>query len=182
MALAKKMQTINILLRSSTHSTDSIEYSLLVQNNQIQITPEYWSGSPYDETIGATRISNLRGYRVRIDLSYNASREYVTRIVSGGSYSASTYRSLFNEILFCYANGIMPIGSNVPFIALNVRILTDSGSTVIQNSSGDFYGFVPESMSYVQQYSNQIGRFIPAISLVSENLLTEIPSSLQGVL
>ena len=182
MATAKQSIDIGILLRAQSHATNSVEYTVTVQNENIEIVPEYWGGGAFDETIGAKRISNLRGYRVRLSLDYNASREVTQRTVSAGSASTSTFRTMFNDVLYCFTNLQIPDNSNT-FVGLNLRVATDSGSNVITESatSGTFLNFSPEDMSYTQQYTNQIGRFIPRMSCVSEKLLPSIPPELEGV-
>ncbi len=186
MALAKKSIDIGVLLRSASHANNaanSIEYTLTLQNKDIQIEPEFWGGSAFDETIGAKRISNLRGYRVSVNLNFNASREYASRTLGNASATNSTYREMFNDVLYCFKNGEMPTSGNT-FVGLNLRIRTDSGQNVItqSNTSSSFLNFVPEEMSYNQQYSNQIGRFVPRMTFVSEVLLPNIPEELEGVL
>jgi hypothetical protein len=57
-----------------------------------------------------------------------------------------------------------------------------SDAITINATSSSFMSFIPEDMSYTQTYSNQIGRFVPSITLVSETLMPTIPEELQGVL
>lgn len=191
MALAKKSIDIGVLLRSASHgdnAANSIEYTLTIQNKDIQIEPEFWGGGAFDETIGAKRISNLRGYRVRVNLNFNASREYASRVVGNASATDSTYREMFNDVLYCFTNDEMPTSTNT-FVALNLRVRTDSGQNVVTDTNfdgtlqeGTFLNFIPEDMSYNQQYSNQIGRFVPRMTFVSEVLMPSIPEELEGVL
>lgn len=188
MALAKKSIDVGILLRADTHPANSVEYTISLQNKQIEIVPEFWSGGPSDESIGGKKISNLRGYRIKVDISYDGSREYASKVVGTASATDSTFRAMFNDILYCFTNNEVADTSD-DFVGLNLRIRTDSGQTVITDSNfagtpqdPTFLNFVPENMSYTQQYSNQIGRFFPRISLVSEFLLPSIPSELEGVI
>jgi hypothetical protein len=189
MALSKKSIDIGVLLQSQTYTdqnvtdTNSIEYTLTIQNKDIQIEPEFWGGGAFDETIGAKRISNLRGYRVRLSLNFNASMEYALRQVSNSSATGSTYREMFNDILYCFTNDQLP-GSTDAFVGLNLKVRTDAGISGIprSNTDGTFMNFIPEEMSYNQQYSNQIGRFVPRMTFVSERLMATIPEALEGVL
>lgn len=182
MAIAKQSVDIGILLQSTDYPSNSVEYTLTVQNESIEIVPEYWGGGAFDETIGAKRISNLRGYRVKLSLDYNASREATERTVSAGTATDSTFRRMYNDILYCFVNNEIPDNSNT-FVGLNLRIKTSSGENVIteSNTSSTFLNFIPEDMSYTQRYTNQIGRFIPRMSFVSEKLLPSIPAELEGV-
>lgn len=191
MALAKKSIDIGLLLRAASHGTNSansIEYSVTIQNKDIQIVPEFWGGGAYDETIGAKRISNLRGYRVSVSLNFNASKEYTSKVVGNASATDSTFREMFNDMIYCFTNDEMPTSANT-FVGLNLRLRTDSGQNVVTdtnyigtNSEGTFLSFVPDEMVYNQQYNNQIGRFIPRMRFVSEVLLPNIPEELEGVL
>ena len=190
MALSKKTTDISMLLRSSDYSSfankeSSITYSFTIQNEDITIVPEFWSGGAYDESIGGKRISNLRGYRVKVDLNFDSSFEKTTRQLGNATATQSTFRALFNDLMYCFTNGEI-IDNDRPFAGLNIRVKQSGGGDVAiytdDSGANTFMNFVPEDMSYRQQYSNQIGRFIPRMSFVSETLMPNIPSGLEGVL
>jgi len=90
---------------------------------------------------------------------------------------------MFNDILYCFTNDQLP-GSTDAFVGLNLKVRTDAGISGIprSNTDGTFMNFIPEEMSYNQQYSNQIGRFVPRMTFVSERLMATIPEALEGVL
>jgi hypothetical protein len=189
MSLAKQAINIGLLFLADTDTANNrVEYQITVQNKDIQIVPEYFSGGPYDESIGGKRISNLRGYRVRINLSFDGSLEKTQKDANGtGSYSDSTFREMFNEIMSCFSAGqiIETLPASQNFTNMHVRVHTDTGygnAIPIYEGSGSFMPFVPEDLSYQQTYTNQIGRFRPSITLVSETLMPNIPEELQGVL
>lgn len=149
MALPKRFSQVKFRLDKTT----DIEHTLKVQNSNIAIIPEYFSGSSYKETIGAKRISDIRGFRVEINLSYDASNE------------GSEFQDLFNDLITAFKDG-------VDFNGLYVSI----NSTELSSK------FVLEDLSYTQDYRNQIGRFIPSLKVCSESLITSIPEDLEGVL
>lgn len=187
MSLAKQSVNLGLLfVATSSTNTNRVEYTVTVQNKNIEVVPEFFSGGAFDESIGGKRISNLRGYRVRITLTYNASMESTTKTVGTGSGTSSTFREMFNEIMSCFSTGqIKESLSLQTFGALYVRIDQAVGNPVAIETfdgSGVFMKFVPEDVSYTQSYTNQIGRFIPSITLVSETLMPSIPEELQGVL
>lgn len=188
MALARQATKIIIALAGDeTAGQTRLEYHLTLQNKDISIEPEFYGGSSYDETIGAKRISNLRGFRVTINLSYNLSKESLTKYEKEDgttlSTTTSTFRDMFNEIMSCFKDGNFTLNStDETFLSMYVYVANSSGSyTAIQDSGGSFYKFIPSDMSYTQTYTNQIGRFIPSITLVSERLLPEIGAELQGI-
>jgi len=187
MALPKQAVNLGLLvLASSDTDNNRVEYQVVVQDKDIEISAEFFTGSAFDESIGGKRISNLRGYRARITLSYNGSQESTQKKVGTGSYVDSTYQEMFNELMSCFATGtIIEAIGNDTFSKLCVRIDQADGTSdaiTISNSSGTFMGFIPEELTYTQTYSNQIGRFVPSITLVSEDLMPSIPEELQGVL
>lgn len=185
MSLAKQATKLNILLTADGTSSNRVEYEMTVQNKDIEIVPEFFSGGAFDESIGGKRISNLRGYRVRINLSYNGAIETTQKIIGTASAVDSTYREMFNEIMSCFSTGtITESVPNTSFDKMYVRVETNAGSNAIPISASntDWMAFITEDMSYTQTYTNQIGRFTPSITLVSETLMPSIPSELEGVL
>jgi len=186
MSLAKQATKLNILLTADGTASNRVEYEVAVQNKDIEITPEFFSGGAFDESIGGKRISNLRGYRVRINLSYDGAIETAQKIVGTSSAVDSTYREMFNEMMSCFSSGtITESVPNTSFDKMYVRVGTNAGTqnaVTINATSGTFMGFIPEDISYTQTYSNQIGRFRPSITLVSEDLMPSIPEELEGVL
>lgn len=189
MSLAKQAINVGLLFLADTDTNNNrVEYKITIQNQDIQVLPEFFSGGAYDESIGGKRISNLRGYRVRVNLSFDASLEKTQKTIgSNGVYFDSTFRGLFNEVLSAFSTDqiIETLPSSQNFTALKVRVHTDTGygnAIPTFNGSASFMSFVPEDLSYNQTYTNQIGRFRPSITLVSETLLPNIPEELQGVL
>lgn len=188
MSLAKQAINVGLLFLADTDTTNNrVEYKITIQNQDIQVLPEYFAGGAYDESIGGKRISNLRGYRVRINLSFDASLEKTEKTIgSNNVYFDSTFRELFNEVMSCFSTDqIVESLTDKNFNSLKVRVHTDTGygnAIPIHEGSGSFMSFVPEDLSYNQTYTNQIGRFRPSITLVSETLLPNIPEELEGVL
>lgn len=189
MSLSKQAINVGLLFLGDGDANNRVEYKVIVQNKDIQIVPEFFAGGAFDESIGGKRISNLRGYRVRLTLSYDASREFTEKKVTNGpvSYTSSTFRDMFNEIMSCFSTGeiLETLPSSQVFSKLCLRIDQEDGSQnviPISDTDDSFMAFIPEDMSYTQTYSNQIGRFVPSITLVSETLMPSIPEELQGVL
>ena len=134
-----------------------IETSVNPQDVNIEVTPEYFSGSSYKETISAKRISDIRGFRVKVSLNYQASNE------------GNTYQGLFNDMLDAFRDGSV---DGTAFTSLQIKV---NGTNLGQN-------FILEDLSYTQTYRNQIGRFVPSVTLCSEGLISSIPDTLEGVL
>lgn len=149
MALPRQFSTATFRFDKSTDVT----HTVTIQNSAIEIEPEYFSGSSYKETIGAKRISDIRGFRVKINLSYDASSQ------------ANEFQELFNDLIAAFRDG-------TDFDGLYVSI----NSTELSSK------FVLEDLSYSQNYRNQIGRFVPSLTICSEDLIASIPDTLEGVL
>ena len=186
MSLSRKADKIIIGLRANNDTggnLNQVRYLVTVQDKDVSITPEFFTGSAFDETIGARKISNLRGFRVSINLSYNASRELLTKqTYTNGSYSSeeSTFRDMFNEIMSAF-NSNQFDGGRV-FMEMNVFLKQSDGQYVAVQQGGIFVPFIPTDMSYEQTYRSQIGLFKPSITLTSQILLTEINEYLEGLL
>lgn len=190
MSLPKQSVNVGLLFLADDSDTTNnrVEYRIVVQNQDIEVVPEFFSGGAFDESIGGKRISNLRGYRIRINLSYQASREATEKKVgNAGGYASATFRELFNEIMSCFSTDeiLESLPDTQSFGSLKIRIDQADGTSdaiPLSAGSGSFMSFIPEDMSYTQTYSNQIGRFVPALTLISETLTPNIPEQLQGVL
>lgn len=190
MPLARQESDIYIILLSDNDdpvglSFDRLSFQITLQNKDISITPEFYGGSSYDETIGAKRLSNLRGFRIGIDLSYNLSKEEVIKrdydASGAASPTTSTFREMFNEIMSAFRNGTFD-GGTKNFVKMIVSVGQSNGShQEIRGDDANPIGFVPSEMGYRQTYTNQIGRFIPSITLESEDLITDIRTELEGI-
>jgi hypothetical protein len=159
MALPKRQTEVGFRFVGDTTFSKTVKLS----NSNIEVAPEYFSGSAYKESVGGKRISDVRGFRVKINLSYNASSE------------ANTFQDLFNELLSAFRDGTTSQGGNF------TRLTISFGGVLEEDDSTDI-PFVLEDLSYTQTYRDQIGRFVPSITVCSENILTSIPEDLQGVL
>lgn len=133
------------------------ETAVKPQDVSIEITPEYFSGSSYKETVGAKRISDIRGFRVNVSLDYQASNQ------------GDVYQGLFNDMLEAFRDGTV---GGTSFTSLQIKV---NGTSLGQD-------FVLEDLSYTQTYRNQIGRFAPSITLCSDGVIDEIPDTLEGIL
>lgn len=159
MALPKRQTEVGFRFVGDTTFSKTVKLS----NSNIEVTPEYFSGSAYKESVGGKRISDVRGFRVKINLSYNASSE------------ANTFQELFNELISAFRDGTTSQGGNFTRLTINF-------GSVLEDASSAEIPFVLEDLSYTQTYRDQIGRFVPSITVCSENILTSIPEDLQGVL
>jgi hypothetical protein len=161
MALPKQIDTIGFKIHQQGAS--AVEYTITAQDVNFEITPEYFSGSSYKESIGGKRISDIRGFRLKVTLSHNASNQ------------PNTYQELFNDLLGIFNDGELKSTSGT-FDATNGLKIRVGGDLI------DGTRFVLEDLSYTQTYRNQIGRFVPSLTLCSEDILEEINEDLEGVL
>jgi len=159
MALPRTQSTVGFRFVGDTNFSKTVK----INNANIEITPEYFSGSSYKESVGGKRISDVRGFRVKITLSYNASSQ------------PNKFQELFNDLLSAFRDGSTPTGGTFS------QLLISFGGEIKQDDSTQI-PFVLEDLSYTQTYRDQIGRFVPSITVCSENILTSIPEDLEGVL
>ena len=76
-------------------------WQITLQNTEINITSEFYAGNAYDEALSGKRLPNIRGYRLEMNINFDASREYSLnrqRDVTGAG-SASDMRSLYNDMI-----------------------------------------------------------------------------------
>ena len=174
MALPKQLLTCVLEYGTNTN----VAYEIIVQDTDITVEAEYFGGNAFDESIGGKRLSNFRAFRVNIDLSYQAAREDTVlrrTSTSSGAGSANSYATMFNET---YTHFVTNQGSNARLYF--GKTLSELGA--LPNNTAGSTNVVITDMRYQQVYSAQIGRFVPRLSFTSQDLLTQIPERLKGVL
>lgn len=140
----------------SSHFTNGDEntgqrYTIDVQDYNLVISPEFYTGSFADKALSGKYRQNLRGLRPRVELRYQK------------SIQASRMRDLFNDIIAAF------VSNN----AASITFYPDA-------SAADNFEVVLESGEHAVNYSNTIGRFVPSLTLVSLDEITSIPSYLEG--
>lgn len=179
MALPK--QLINCVVEFDSASGTNKAYQLLLQNTDIKAVYEYFSGGPYDEAISGRRISNVRGLRLSVDFAYNAAREdsLLSRVANtSGAGTSASFNSFFNDFYTHF------VTNNGQFVRLYFNA-TLSGLGALPGSYvplTNYFEMVPTELTYQQTYRNQIGRFVPSISMTGRDLMTYIPNTIKGVL
>lgn len=126
-------------------------YTIDIQDYNIDIDPEFYTGSAFDKALSGKLRQNLRGLRPSVELRYDRSLQ------------STRMRNLFNDIV-------------TAFVTNNV----DSITFYPDASKADNFEVVLDAGSYRTQYSNTIGRFTPSLTLVSLNEITSIPSYLEA--
>lgn len=177
MALPKQLITCVLEFDGTVNKA----YEFILQDTDITVKYEYWTGGAYDESIGGKRISNLRALRLDVNFGYQAARQdaVLSRVANTtGAGTASDWASFFNDF-FQHFN--VNNGENVKLhfgeTLDNLGSLPNGGTVSV-----DYFTMVPTDVTYQQTYSNQIGRFVPKLSLTSQTLLEYIPTKLKGVL
>lgn len=176
MALPKQLTTCVVEFDGTTNKA----YEFVVQDTDIGIEYEYWTGEAYDEAIGGKRISNLRALRLNVNFGYQASRQDAVlsrNANTTGAGSSSDWASFFNDF-FQHFNTNNGENAKLYFGETLDNLGSLPNGTVVQ----DYFPMVPTEVSYQQTYTNQIGRFAPRLSMTSQSLLEYIPTKLKGVL
>lgn len=126
-------------------------YTIEIQNYNINIDPEFYTGSFADKAMSGKYRQNLRGLRPKVELQYQK------------SIQSSRMRDLFNDVITAF------VTNNED----SITFYPDADET-------DNFEVVLEAGQYGNNYSNQIGRFVPSLTLVSLNEITAIPSYLEA--
>ena len=151
MALAKQVK--NIYIRGTNFTGGNVSstvYNIQVQNFTIDPQDVYWNNNPTDEALSGYLRSNFRGFRAVYTFNFDVSVEPMT------------IRSLLNDIYVDFVtNGVA-----------SIEISMDSGSNYVD--------VVPESLRYLIEYTQTIGKFTPSFKFMGQDILTSIPSYLES--
>jgi len=153
MSLAKKITAVHFENSNFSNGDENTgqRYTINVSDYNIQIDPEFYTGSFADKALSGKYRQNLRGLRPSVELRYD------------GSTQSTRMRNLFNDII-------------VAFVTNNA----DSITFYPDASKADNFEVVLEPSSYGTNYRNTTGTFVPSLRLVSLNEITSIPSYLEG--
>jgi hypothetical protein len=176
MALPKQLTTCVVHFDGTTNKA----FEIVLQDTDITVQYEFWSGGPYDEAISGKRLSNLRALRLNVDFSYQAAREEslkARQADTSGAGTSNSFATFFNDF---YQHFSVNNGESAKLYF--GETLNNLGSLPNGTASQDFFNVVPTELTYQQTYRNQMGRFIPSISVTGQDLLEYIPTKLKGVL
>jgi len=151
MALSKQIDSV--LLRGVTTTWN---YVVTTQNMTVELNQVNY-GSAFDEAVDGSLRSNFRGWRVSLELDYDA---FVSGTLSGTG-------TKFEDLMDSLYTSFVTDGDSY----INMRV--DDLQVVDIN-------VVPEDISVLTTYRNQIS--IPSASLrfVGKDILTSIPSNLES--
>lgn len=164
MALSSKLTSIGIRQKDFNTSNDwQFKFTI---NNMVSEIGQVNYGSAFDEAVDGSLRHNIRGYRTRVSLSFEKLLgSTAQRKLYGGSYSNSTVSAFLEDVIDA--------------------LITDQDSYIemsldIDDSSPYWFGVVPEDMSLVTAYTNQIGRGSANLNFVGRSIITSIPTELQA--
>ena len=126
-------------------------YTIDVQDYNIDIDPEFYTGNFADKALSGKYRQNLRGFRPSVTLNYRQGLQ------------PTHMRNLFNDIIAAF------VTNN----ADSITFYPDASKT-------DNFEVVLEAGQYNTQYQQTVGTFRPSLELVSLNEITTIPSYLEG--
>lgn len=176
MALPKQLSTCVVHFDGATNKA----FEVLLQDTDIKVQYEFWPDGAYDEAISGKRLSNLRALRLSVDFSYQAAREDSLKSRQANTTGAgadAAFNSFFNDFFqhFSVNNGE---SAKLYF----GETLDSIGALPSGTANQDYFNVVPTELTYQQTYTNQIGTFVPRISVTGQDLLEYIPTKLKGVL
>jgi hypothetical protein len=176
MALPKQLTTCVVHFDGTTNKA----FEVLLQDTDITVQYEFWPDGAYDEAISGKRLSNLRALRLNVDFSYQAAREDSLKARTAnttGAGTSNTFATFFNDF---YQHFSVNDGESAKLYF--GETLDNLGELPNGTATQDYFNVVPTELTYQQTYTNQIGRFVPRISVTGQDLLEYIPTKLIGVL
>jgi len=119
-------------------------------------------GSPYDEAIDGSLRTNLRGFRISVDLPLSKLYDaLVDKHVSGEQPADSALTTFLDDMI--------------------ASLVTDGDEHLVVSFNGyEWHKVIPDSSSYRVAYTNQIARSSGSIKLIGQEIITSIPSSLEA--
>lgn len=119
-------------------------------------------GAAYDEAVDGSFRSNIRGFRMSVDLPLNKLYgSLANKHVSGEQPANSALTSFLNDII--------------------TSLVTDKDEYIVVSFNGyDWHKVVPDATSYSVAYTNQIARAKGSIKLMGQEIITSVPASLQA--
>ena len=152
MALSAKL--LKIYIRDKTPS--GWLYTFKVKDASLDIGQVNY-GAAYDEAIDGSLRSNIRGFRMSIDLPLNK--------LYGSLVTKNAVASKFET-----------------FLGDMMQVMTADGDEYVEISfdGTNFYNFVPDMASYRVAYTNQIARASGSLKFIGQGIITTIDSPLQA--
>lgn len=145
-------KTLSSITIKQNAASPSWTTDLTVQNADLELMPVFWNGQAFDELLDASLDQNLRGLRLKLVLTWNMSTE------------SSTIRTFINNVVTDLTGTSSPENEGIRafFDVSNYKVM------------------VPDSFTYKTIWKNQIGRFTPSLSFISQEKLTSIDSFLEA--
>jgi len=154
MALSSKLTQIYI---RDENPVDKWSYTFKVKDVALDIGQVNY-GAAYDEAIDGSLRSNIRGYRMTVDLPLN-----------------KLYDSLVLRL------GVNPSQLTAFLNDLITHFVTDGNEFLQISFNGtDWYNFIPDMASYRVAYTNQIARASGSLKFIGQGIITTIDTPLQA--
>lgn len=126
-------------------------YTIDIEQYNIDIDPEFYTGNFADKALSGKYRQNLRGLRPSVTLNYSQGLQ------------AGRMRDLFNDIITAFVTNQVD----------SITFYPDASKT-------DNFEVVLEGGQYSTNYQQTVGTFRPSLELVSLNEITTIPSYLEA--
>jgi len=140
-------QETQIVIAPAAASNSAWTYNLKTQNVDVEFEQVNY-GSAFDEAVDGSLRSNLRGYRPRITVNYDA---FIDGTVSSGG---TTFEDFFEDIYEEF------VDEGVDHVL--VRLSGQSNSRK----------YVPSDFSRLTRYRNQIAVYSASLEFVGQELIT----------
>jgi len=131
---------------------NSTNHDINMQNMEIDTVFEDYADAP--QSVGGKLFKRMAGMRDRVRITYDE------------SIQESEWRDLINDIVTDFVtNGVE-----------SIEFYPDSDNT----TASDKIDVIPEDLSHLASYQDQMGRFQPTLDLVSVDRKTTITSNFQA--
>jgi len=132
-------------------TVNSTDYDFDLQNQEIGFSEEYFSGEQSKLALSGKKITRFAGYRMKADINFQSNLE------------PTSYRNFFDDMYTHFVTN----GNNSMVFRPEASVATT-------------IDVVLTGASYRAVYNNQIGQFIPSLSIESEDRLSIIPSGFEA--
>tara|TARA_R110002020_G_scaffold201592_3_gene404290 strand:+ start:2636 stop:3193 length:558 start_codon:yes stop_codon:yes gene_type:complete len=184
MAIAKKISKLFVKAKDYSVSTD---FCYIITPTSFNVSLGLVSfGGINDEAIDGSKRSNIRGYRINLDLPHEMLVESTfKRTTFGTTGDPDSFPTPFdfNQVLSDFSNSNVSTFINdiiTVFKTNSDNFIEVSFDGLYESSVKDFRKVVVDSSSFKTTFTNQIGRDSSNIKFVGQKILTEIPTELQA--
>ncbi len=164
MPLPKQIKTVRLAWYSASGTTEFSAYEFSIQNMDIKIMHENPLGNPtYSKSLNGFLVPYGVKSRIKFDVQFDRMR----------GADISDIRNIFNNFITYHNSSDVTTRFYYKY--------TNQSGTVASGSTDRYNVLLETPMEMAQRYQQQIGTFAPSISLITQDLVTSVPSDIEGI-